>query len=71
MDPHLAAVDFVAVLRDAFLSFLVVAAIAGAFGFVYWIYLRGKWEREKAKRDAWLADRRAKRESGKKESAGR
>lgn len=71
MDPHLAAVDVGAVLYDAFMAFLVVAAIAGAFGFVYWLFLRARWEREKAKRDAWLADRRAKRESGKKESAGR
>lgn len=55
-------VDVGQAILDAFLAFLGVAAIAAAFGFVYWQYRKRKSAREDAARRAWLEERRAQRE---------
>jgi hypothetical protein len=70
MTPVLAAYAD-AIIIEGFLKFLVVAVIAGAFGFVYWLVRRAKSKREDAARKAWIDERRAKREAEKKEPADR
>ena len=60
-----------AVVLDALLAFLPVAGIAGAFGFVYWLFRRRKWAREDADRKRWIAERRENREAQKREGAER
>jgi len=63
--------DIGGILLNAFLIFLPVAGIAVAFGFVYWLFAKRRSDREKAVRDAYLAERRALREAEKKEPSGR
>jgi hypothetical protein len=57
------------VIIEALWRFLPIAAVALAFGLVYWIYSRAKSRREDAARRKWLDDRRAQREGGKKDDA--
>jgi hypothetical protein len=60
------------VIIHALKLFLAVAAIAVPFGLVYWLYRRARSKREDAARKKWIEDRRAARESGKKdEESGR
>ena len=48
-------------LSDALGGFAVVAAVAVAFGLVYWLIRRRIELRKKAERQAWLDERRRKR----------
>lgn len=70
MTPLLAAMADQVIL-DAFLSFLPVAGIALVFGFVFWLFKRRKSKLEDARRQAWIAERREKREAEKGEAAER
>jgi hypothetical protein len=49
------------VILDALERFAPIAAIAFAFGVVYWLIRRRALAREVEKRRAWLDDRRRKR----------
>jgi hypothetical protein len=53
------------VIKEAFLRWLPIAAIAVAFGVVYWLFRRRAAAREAEKRKEWLNDRREKRGGGK------
>jgi len=60
------------IIIEALWRFLPVAIVAVAFGLVYWLYRRARSKREDAARKKWIEDRRAARESGKKdEESGR
>ena len=58
-------------LVDAFRAFLPVLGIAVVFGFVYWLVRHLMERKAKAKREAWIAERRANRGSEPKEPPGR
>jgi hypothetical protein len=61
MTTLLAKVDFGQAVKEGTAAFVVVAAIAVAFGVVYWLIRREMTRRETAKRDAWLEQRRERR----------
>jgi uncharacterized membrane protein len=57
------------VIMEALERFAPIAAIAVAFGIVYWLFRRQAVARESRKRIAWLKDRKEKREGAKKPPA--
>jgi len=53
------------VIKDALERLAPIVAIALVFGVVYWLYRRRALARDVAKRNAWLKERRDKREGEK------
>ena len=70
MTPILAAYAD-AIIIEAFKLASFAMGIAVIFGIPYWLVRRRKAAREDAARKAWIEERRAKRESGRTESADR
>jgi hypothetical protein len=59
------------VILEAAKRFMPIAIIAIVFGVVYWLVRRSMTAREKAKREAWIKERREKREIEKHDAEGR